>query len=104
MKYTLRVPTKEPYAYIETEFEGDANEAVAAYQELTRAVQGGMGLGMKAFAAILVEYVKTGGIVDGGNHDFSTNERTLLSEIKKLLKTNPARVRPDQERDKLDGD
>lgn len=39
MKHTLRVPTKESYAYIETEFEGTAEDAFAEYQKLTDMVQ-----------------------------------------------------------------
>lgn len=92
MKYTLRIPTKEQYAYIEAEYEGDAladpEELVAAYNALTRAVLGGTGLGMKAFAALLVEYIQTGGIPNGGNNEYSTNESLLLGEITKLIRKN----------------
>lgn len=40
MKHHLRVPTKEQYAYIESEFEGTPEEAVAEYRRLTDLVQG----------------------------------------------------------------
>jgi hypothetical protein len=38
--HTLRIPTKEPYAYIEFTFEGTPEDAHAEYQRLTRLVQG----------------------------------------------------------------
>lgn len=40
MKHHLRVPTKEQYAYIESEFDGTLEEAVAEYRRLTALVQG----------------------------------------------------------------
>lgn len=88
MKYTLRIPTKEQYAYIEAEYEGDADGAVAAYQELTRAVQGGTGVGMKVLAGIVIELCQKGNIASGGDYDFSLNENLLLKEITKQLRTN----------------
>lgn len=92
MKYTLRVPTKEQYAYIECEIKESpfmgTEEVVAAYNELTRAVLGDTGLGMKAFAALLVEYIQTGGIPNGGNNEYSVNESLLLGEITKLIRKN----------------
>lgn len=88
MKYILRIPTKEQYAYIEAEYEGDADGAVAAYQELTRAVQGGTGVGMKMLASIIINLVKHAAIPGGGDYDFSTNESLLLKEITKQIRTN----------------
>lgn len=104
MKYLAHVPT-EQYGFISIEIEGTALEAVAAYKELSAAFQGGQGVGMKALAQILHEYCVTGAIVNGGNHDFSTNEQLLLAEVRKLKRGRAInRVRPDQGRDKLDGD
>lgn len=87
-RYELRVPTKEQYAYITCFYEGDAAGAVSAYNELTRAVLGGTGVGMKALAGIVIELVKTGGISMGGNYDFSSNESALIGEITKQLRKN----------------
>lgn len=39
MKHHLRVPTTDPYAYIESEFEGTAEQAVALYKHLTNLVK-----------------------------------------------------------------
>lgn len=89
MKYLAHVPT-EQYGFISIEIEGDAQDAVNAYRELSAAFQGGAGVGMKALAATLVEYCKTGGIVNGGNHDYSANEQALIHEVKKLLKKDKA--------------
>jgi hypothetical protein len=86
MKHLLRVPTNEQYAYIEAEYEGDANGAVEAYLSLTAAVRGGSGVGIKKLAQIIHEYCTTGVIVNGGDLDFSLNEKTLLGEIKKLIR------------------
>lgn len=88
MKNILRIPTKEQYAYIETEFEGTPDEAVVEYLRLTSLVQGGAGVGMKALAQIIYEYCTTGAIVNGGEYDFSLNEKTLLGEIKKIVRNN----------------
>lgn len=88
MKHLLRVPTKETYAFIEAEYEGESDGAVAAYQELQRAIQGGTGIGMKKLAAVVHEYCTTGAISMGGNTDYSVNERALLSELTKLIRKN----------------
>ena len=44
MKYSLRIPTNEQFAFIEAEFEGDSEGAVDAYNTLTRLVKVGWGL------------------------------------------------------------
>lgn len=85
MKYIAHVPT-EQFGFISIEIEGNAEDAVLAYKELSRAFQGGEGMGMKSFAQILHEYISTGGIVNGGEHEFSTNESLLLNEVKKLMR------------------
>jgi hypothetical protein len=102
MKVTYRIPTKEQYAYIElvedilpgvTPFE--PTEIRARYQELTDMFQKdpGPGLGMKQFANILHEYCTTGGIVNGGEYEFSEHESLLLNELKKLMRKDKGVVR-----------
>lgn len=88
MKYLLRVPTKEQYAYIEEEFEGDAEGAVSAYETLTRLVQGGVGISAKDFAKLIHEYCTSGEIVNGGDiHEtLSPGQGVVLNELKKLIR------------------
>lgn len=86
MKYNGRISTAQ-YEFIEFETEGSPEEAVMALRDLKRAYEGGSGLGMKEFAKVLVEYIQTGGIVDGGNYEFSSNEQILIHEVKKLLRS-----------------
>lgn len=43
MKHLLRVPTQEQYAYIEAEYEGSPEEAVAEYKRLTQLVHAKQG-------------------------------------------------------------
>lgn len=89
MKYTLRLPTNDQYGYIEIEGEKDGENfegVLAHYSEAMRRIKGGSGVGMKDFAKIVHEYCTTGNIVNGGEHDFSANEKALLGEIKKLVR------------------
>lgn len=87
MKYLAHVPV-EQYGFISAETD-TAEEAVAEYKALQRLYTGGSGIGMKKLAEIIVEYCTTKGMVNGHEHDFSTNEALLVGEIKKLLrKTN----------------
>lgn len=85
MKYDYQIRTGE-YEFIHGEIEGTAEEAVAAFLDLRRQFNGGPGVGMKDFAKIVHEYCTTGNIVNGGEHDFSANEKALLGEIKKLVR------------------
>lgn len=85
MKYLAHVPT-EQYGYISVEIEGTPEEAVEAYRALQGAWKGGDGLGMKSFAKVVLEYCTSKEIANGGDHNFSTNEKLLLGEIKKLLR------------------
>ena len=55
MKITLRIPTADPYAYMEIETDSTPDEAMTLYQEVSGKVKGGEGLEPKAFNAILDE-------------------------------------------------
>lgn len=85
MKYEGHIKTGD-YEYLQFELEGTAEEAVEAYRSLQEAWKGGKGLGMKEFAKIVLEYCKTGAIVNGGDKDFSSNEKLLLGELKKIIR------------------
>jgi len=53
MKYHLRVPTNEQYAYIEAEMEGDSEQAIDEYYKLTRALKPKEGLPDKDYNAFI---------------------------------------------------
>lgn len=84
-KYEAHVPT-EQFGFISVTVEGSAHDAILAYKELSRLWNRGEGIGMKEFAKILVEYISTGQIAMGGDYEFSTNEKLLLNEVKKLMR------------------
>lgn len=87
MKYLGHVPT-ESYGFISVEVEGTPDEAVMAYKELKRAYEGGEGHTMKEFAKMVYEYCTTEGIKNGGDSDYSSNEKLLLGELTKLIRKN----------------
>lgn len=52
----IRIPTADPYAYIELKgFEGTESEILAKYQEMRAMVVGGVGMEPREFNAILDE-------------------------------------------------
>lgn len=93
MKYHLRVPTSEQYAYIEAEYEGSAEEAVEAYRELTVAVRTGFGLPQAEFNKALDEYLKTNELRNGADlyAQMDAAQQRVFQELKKAFK----RMRPE---------
>lgn len=89
MKYTLRVPTKEQYAYIEQEFEGEANDAVEAYNALTALVRGADGISESEFNKFFDTYRTTGkpGDVDVWAQ-MSDYQKVIINELKKSYARN----------------
>ena len=63
MKATLRIPTKEQFAYIEVEVEGSKEEILNQYQEFTQSIHGGFGLDRLEFNKILDKYLTSGSIL-----------------------------------------
>ena len=59
MKYTLRIPTVQ-YGYIETEFEGTAEEAFEEHNRLINLHNGGEGISTQAFNDCLDEFLSEG--------------------------------------------
>lgn len=53
----LRIPTSEPYAYIEIQVEGTVDEIFAQYQEMIKTVKGGEGLPEKEFNTVVDRYL-----------------------------------------------
>lgn len=86
MIHTLRIPAKEQYAFYEFQFEGTVEEAMAEYKRITDLVHGNQGVGIPKLAEIVIELVRTGGIVEGGNYDFSASESLLVGAITKCLR------------------
>ena len=88
MKYTLRVPTAHQYAYIECEYDGEAEGAVEHYQKLTDMVKVGPGLPDKEFAKVLDEYVKTKKVVNGHEayEQMNAVQQGIVQAVKKSFK------------------
>ena len=86
MKYTLRVPTKEAYAYIEATYEGNVEDAVERYQELTKAVQGGFGLEKLEWNRVLDDYLESGTMKEEEYHGMDDRQQWMIQEIKKSKK------------------
>jgi hypothetical protein len=90
-KHELRIPTLEPYAYINIEFEGTAEEALAEYKRITALVKGepeGFGLTDKEFNAVIDELLTKGSITgDPGMLEQMTKEQSsTIQSIKRSLK------------------
>lgn len=89
MKITLRLPTKDQYAYIEVESEADSIEdAYEAYKEAMKMIQGGNtgGLPPKEWNAWLDGYLNT---KTGDAEQYaamSPEQQRVIQEIKRSLK------------------
>lgn len=85
MKYTLRVAAPTKYCYIECEFEGESEEAVAEYDTLTKLMKSGEGIPAKDMNALLDEFLSTGSIQNGGNvwENMSRAQQECFSAIKR---------------------
>lgn len=85
MKYTLRIPTVQ-YGYIETEFEGTAEEAFAEHDRLINIHNGGFGLPKEEFNEALDRYLSD----QTGDTDqylrMSKEQQLVIQEIKKAFK------------------
>ena len=87
MKYILRLPTNDQYAYIEQEGEYDTiDEALEAYNIAMTLIKGGTGLPDKEFNAFLDRMLK-----DEPNHieDYekaSADQKAIIQILKRALK------------------
>ncbi len=85
MKYTLRIPTVQ-YGYIETEFEGTAQEAFAEHDKLVSIQNGGFGIEVSDFNQALDRYM-TGKGADANQYAAMSKEQQMVfQEVKKSLK------------------
>lgn len=90
MKITLRIPTKDPYAFLEVEFEGeeaelDADQVVEVYEEYTRALNPKVGVGLEAkdFNHALDEYLETGALLGEKYLAMNQEQQNILQCIKR---------------------
>lgn len=83
MKATLRIPTKEQFAYIEVEVEGSKEGIINQYKEFTQGVHGGFGLDRLEFNKILDTYMTTGKILSEEYEQMSSSQQNIIQEIKK---------------------
>lgn len=87
MKATLRIPTKEQYAFIEIESEIEsAEEAVIAYREINNLIQGGTGLVDKDFNRVIDQYLTEEKIITEDYLAMSVEQKKIIQEIKKSFK------------------
>ncbi|HEY6021402.1 MAG TPA: hypothetical protein VIY48_16300 [Candidatus Paceibacterota bacterium] len=100
MKTTLRLPTKDPFAFIEVELEGDLQpeEIVERYGSLHGAywnrTKAGTGLDKKTFDAMLDDYIWNGG--SWKEEQFSKlneEQQTIVQAIKRSKNRVQGRVR-----------
>lgn len=92
MKHTLRIPT-EMYSFIETEFEGTSEEAIAEYHRMTSMAKA-VGVDTKVFNSILDEYLETGKVQNGGDlwEKLNPYQQAVFQEIKKSIKRRVAKI------------
>lgn len=93
MKTTFRIPTAEPYAYIELEANEDGfDEAFAKYKQIMRIVKGEEpdGLSEADFRDLYDKVAKSEPIQDdpGMLAQLNKEQRFALNEAKKFVKRN----------------
>lgn len=86
MKTTLRLPTQDPYAYIEVELEvQEVSEALEAYSEAMKAIKGG-GLSDKLFDAFVEKQLQGEPNQIEDLEKMNTDQRWAMQIIKRALK------------------
>jgi hypothetical protein len=85
MKSIIRIPTTQ-YGYIETEFEGTAEQAIEEHNRILLLYNGGFGLETKEFNAALDRYLSDGTGETEVYLKMSKEQRAVFQEIKKSLK------------------
>lgn len=96
MIFTIRIPTAQ-YAYLECEFTGEAEEAIAEHNrilELYNASQKSentTGLNPKSWQRVLDTYLLENSISEDDYTGMSDRQRLLINEIKKSLARIKAR-------------
>jgi hypothetical protein len=83
--YTLRIPTVQ-YGYIETIFEGTAEEAFEEHNRLLNLHNGGFGISTDEFNKALDRYLVDGTGDVNQYSQMSKEQQTVFQEIKKSMK------------------
>lgn len=82
-KYILRIPSTIQYAYVETEFEGTAEEAIAEHDRLNKLMLGGFGLETKEWNKVLDRYLRDGSMDADIHEQMNKEQKWLIHEIDK---------------------
>lgn len=85
MKFDLRIPTSEPYAYIECHFEGTEQEAYEKYSELIGICRGGVGLPEKEWRQALDAYLSGSGCTPEVFYKMNLAQQVMIQELKKSM-------------------
>ena len=85
MKYELRVPTNEQYAYITCFFDGEHGDAVHEYRRLTDLVKGNAGLMGKEWHEAVEKYMNEQGATPEVFERMNEKQQFFLKEIDRYL-------------------
>lgn len=95
MKYTLRIPTKEPYAFIEMESNdgSDYSEILDAYREITAMIAIDPSLSEKEFNRVLDNYLWGDQTINVTDYEQTTEaQKAILQVIKRAKARNRAHI------------
>jgi len=87
MNHQLRVPTPEPFSFIEFQFEGTPEEAIDEYRRLTAAVKDNKEMPVKQFNEILDLMIAREPIqMDPGELEtMSSAQRYVFDQVRKSI-------------------
>lgn len=85
-KAILRIPTQEPYAYIELVVEGTPEMILEAYNEFTRLVKPVLGLTERDFQPILDRYLQDNIMTSAEYESLGTEQKSLVQTLKRAFK------------------
>lgn len=86
MKNILRIPTVEPYGYVESEFEGSAEDAIAKQKRLHQLMKGGEGMERDDWNYCLDHYIKEHTMTADEYAAMSLPQQSMIQELKKSFK------------------
>ena len=84
-KYILRIPSTVQYAYVEAEFDGSAEDAIAEHDRLNKLMLGGFGLEPKEWNKALDSYLRDGSMDANIHEQMSKEQKWLIHEIDKSI-------------------
>ena len=90
MKYKtkIRIPTADPYAYVEIDYEGEPDEVVEVYREFTNLInpKDREGLDLKEFNTALDGYLTTNTMKVEVYESMSRKQKDVIQEYKRAIK------------------